>query len=67
MDDVKAVVEGVVNEKLKREFSDAGLRVLRLITRSEILRQRRACKKNGDGEKEGLHNSGTRPCMVERG
>jgi len=28
-----------------------------LITESEILRQRRACKKN---EKEGLHNSGTR-------
>ena len=27
MDDVKAVVEGAVNEKSKREFSDAGLRV----------------------------------------
>ena len=38
MDDVRAVVEGAVNEKLKREFSDAG-----------------------------LHNSGTRPCMVEQG
>ena len=36
MEDVKAVVEGVVNEKLKREFSDAGLRVLRLITGSEM-------------------------------
>jgi len=38
MDDVRAVVEGAVNEKLKREFSEAG-----------------------------LHNSRTRPCMVERG
>jgi len=38
IDDVRAVVEGAVNEKLKREFSVAG-----------------------------LHNSGTRPCMVERG
>ena len=27
MEDVKAVVEGVVNDGLKREFSDAGLRV----------------------------------------
>ena len=36
MDDVKAVVERVVNDGLKREFSDAGLRVLRLITGSEM-------------------------------
>ena len=27
MEDVKAVVEGVVNDGLKREFSDAGLRM----------------------------------------